>query len=67
MSPGRHCQDELPEETRRRRLRAWRMRGQPQKPRRQDPPGPREAAVLAAHDAGVLVLGGDYAAGTAAA
>ena len=49
--------EELERRTRERRLRAWDLRGQPETPRR-EPAVPREAAVLAAHRAGDLVLGG---------
>lgn len=48
-------------EARERRLRAWRLAGQPENPRR-EPRCPREEAVLAAHEAGALTLGGARAA-----
>lgn len=49
--------EELERRTRERRLRAWDLRGQPDKPRRREPASRREAAVLAAHRGGNLVLG----------
>ncbi|HMH92542.1 MAG TPA: hypothetical protein VK586_15830 [Streptosporangiaceae bacterium] len=42
---------------RERRLRAWALHGQPEKPRRPERIAPREAEVLAAHRGGDLVLG----------
>lgn len=44
-----------------RRLRAWSLRGQPDKPRRSPPRTPVEARVLRAHHGGDLELGGDFA------
>jgi hypothetical protein len=49
--------EELARRTRERRLRAWALRGQPEAPRRREPASRREAAVLAAHRGGDLVLG----------
>jgi excisionase family DNA binding protein len=51
-----------PGEDQERHLRAWRLAGQPESPQPQEPPRPREEVVLAAHRAGALVLGGDFAA-----
>jgi hypothetical protein len=45
-------------DTQKRRLRAWRLRGEPVRTRPQEPPPAREAVILDAHRAGVLVLGG---------
>lgn len=49
---------ETARETRDRHLRAWRLRGQPEKPPRQEGRAVCEARILLAHQSGDLMLGG---------
>jgi hypothetical protein len=63
VSPARAREDR---DARQRRLRAWRLRGEPDKPRRREGRTVLEAKVLMAHHSGDLVLGGDLAGREAA-